>query len=125
MSRLLSDLTPAMRSKAVEFLSKCLEEKIPLMVIDTLRTPKEQEENIKKGVSWTKNSKHLPGPDGKSRAIDVCPYKTFVLHGENKLQWDQKDPVWAKIGAIGESLGLTWGGRWVKTPDWGHFQLDE
>lgn len=119
MSRLLSDLNPAMRSKAVEFLSKCLEEKIPLMIIDTLRTPKEQEENIKKGVSWTKNSRHLVG-----MAIDVCPYKTFVLHGENKLQWDAKDPVWAKIGAIGESLGLTWGGRWTQK-DLGHFELKE
>jgi len=58
------------------------------------------------------------------RAIDVCPSKTFVLHCLSKLQGDAKDPVWAKIGAIGESLGLTWGGRWTQK-DLGHFELKE
>lgn len=117
MSRKLDDLTPEMRTKAFELIARCAEQGIPLLIIDTLRTPAEQEANIKKGVSWTKNSKHLTG-----RAIDVCPYSIFQLDGPDKLNWDSDSPVWEQIGRIGEGLGLRWGGRWTKR-DMGHFEL--
>jgi len=35
--------------------------------------------------------------------------------------WDI--PEYAKVGPIGESLGLEWGGRWQNFPDYPHFQL--
>lgn len=123
MSRSLDDLTPEMRAKTDKFLAKLVEKSIQIMIVDTLRTDKEQEENIKKGVSWTKNSKHLPQkPSGKSNAIDICPYHTYQLYGPDKIQWNANDPVWLKIGEIGESFGLKWGGRWKKR-DMGHFEL--
>ncbi len=120
VSRRLDDLSDAFRPLAFELIARAAEAGIPLLIIDTLRTPQEQAENIAKGVSWTKHSKHLIG-----RAIDVCPYSHFDLHGPDKLQWDAGDPIWDKLGGIGESIGLTWGGRWKKTPDLGHFELKE
>jgi len=39
----------------------------------------------------------------------------------NKLQWDASDPIWLRIGTIGEALGLRWGGRWTQK-DMGHFE---
>ena len=48
--------------------------------------------------------------------------KQFELHGPEKLQWDADDEIWHRIGEIGESLGLRWGGRW-KQRDMGHFEL--
>lgn len=119
MSRALDDLHPDFRPKAVELLARCLEAGIPLMIVDTLRTQAEHEANLAKGVSWTKHSKHLDG-----LAIDVCPFESFQLNGPDKLQWKSDDPVWQKIGPIGEALGLRWGGRWTK-PDLGHFELKE
>ena len=116
VSRKLDDLDPKFKLVAMEFLARLTEAGIVVLIVDTLRTPEEQAENIRKGVSWTKNSKHLVG-----KAIDVCPYETWSLHGPDKLRWDEKDPVWQKIGAIGEKLGLTWGGRW-KQKDMGHFE---
>jgi peptidoglycan LD-endopeptidase CwlK len=121
MSRKLDDLSPKFKPKAIELLARCVEAGIPTMIIDTLRTQQEQAENIRKGVSWTKNSKHLPDLEGKSNAIDVCPYDVYQVHGPDKLLWDGNDAVWAKIGAIGEALGLTWGGRWAQK-DLGHFE---
>lgn len=117
MSRAINDLSPSFKPIAMELLARCVEAGIPVMIVDTLRTAAEQAENIKKGVSWTKNSKHLTGD-----AIDICPFETYQLHGPDKLQWNSADPVWQKIGTIGESLGLRWGGRWSK-PDSGHFEL--
>lgn len=145
MSRRLDDLHPALRPLAFELIARCTEQGICLCIIDTLRTTEEQEENIKKGVSWTKNSKHLPlmthsggCPNydgttrdrcvescgfGLSRAIDVCPYEVYQLKGSDKLQWDANDAVWTRIGVIGEGLGLRWGGRWTAKRDMGHFEL--
>jgi len=51
-------------------------------------------------------------------AGDVVPLAYKALPN-----WNPSGPLWAKIGAIGESLGLTWGGRWSK-PDRPHFHLD-
>lgn len=37
-------------------------------------------------------------------------------------KWNPTGPLWNKIGSIGKSLGLEWGGDWPK-PDQPHFQL--
>lgn len=126
MSRKLDDLDPKCREKAVEFLARLVENNIQVLIVDTLRTWKEHQKNLATGRSWIKYSKHLPDKKtGKSRAIDVCPYEIYRLSGPDKLQWDSEDPVWQKIGVIGESCGLSWGGRWSsKKKDWGHFEVD-
>ena len=121
MSRRLDDLSPRMLPLAERLLARCVEAGIMVMIVDTLRTPEEQAANVKKGVSWTLRSKHLTGD-----AIDICPYETYALHGPDKLQWDGADPVWKRLGVIGESLGLKWGvvknGQQI---DPGHFEYRE
>jgi len=116
MSRKLDDLSPRFRPLAIELLARCCEAGAPVMIVDTLRTAAEQEANIAKGVSWTRNSKHLTGD-----AIDIVPYQLWDASGPDKLQWDARAPVWHLLGQIGESLGLVWGGRW-KVKDMGHFE---
>lgn len=126
MSRALDDLDPNFKPIAMELLARSLEKGIPLVIIDTLRTLEEQAEAVKNGFSSTLKGKHLPQPpSGKSKAMDVCPYLEFQLHGPDKLQWDASDPIWQKVGVIGESLGLRWGGRWKQPHDPGHFETVE
>lgn len=123
MSRSIDDLDSRIRPLVCELIARCSEQYVAVLVIDTLRTPEEQEQNIIRGVSWTKNSLHLPQPpEGKSLAVDLVPYQQFYLRGNKKLQWDIADPAWHIMGAIGERLGLEWGGRW-RQKDMGHFQL--
>lgn len=118
MSRKLDDLSPRMVPLAMQLLARCVEAGIMVMIVDTKRTLAEQHAYVAKGVSWTLASRHLTGD-----AIDICPYETYALHGPDKLQWDNKDPVWRRIGEIGESIGLKWGviknGEQV---DPGHFE---
>lgn len=119
MSRRLDDLDPRCRVLAVELLARLVEAQIHVLIVDTMRTPEEHAANLKKGVSWTTHSKHLDG-----LAIDICPYEQYQLHGPDKLEWNGGDPVWLKIGVIGEKIGLRWGGRW-KVKDLGHFEYVE
>ncbi len=116
MSRRLDDLSPRFLPLAMTLLARCVEAGLQVMIIDTLRTPAEHADNLARGVSWTTHSKHLDGD-----AIDICPYAQYDAHGADKLLWDAGDPIWQKIGVIGEALGLRWGGRWT-IPDLGHFE---
>jgi hypothetical protein len=50
-------------------------------------------------------------------AFDVVP-----VAYKGMKDWNPSGPYWAQIGMIGESLGLTWGGRW-SDPDKPHFHL--
>lgn len=117
MSKRLDDLKPDMRALAVELIARCAEDGDPVFIADTLRTAEEHAANLARGTSWTPHSRHLDGD-----AIDVVPYLQFQAHGPDKLNWNADDPVWQRIGRIGESLGLRWGGRW-KQRDMGHFEI--
>lgn len=117
MSRKLDDLSDRFRPKAIELLARLTEAGIAVMIVDTLRTPAEHAANLASGASKATRSKHLDGD-----AIDICPYLIFNQDGPDKLNWDTRHPVWKRIGEIGESLGLTWGGRWKSPHDPGHFE---
>ena len=122
MGNQISELASYMQPKCTEFLDKVKAAGIPCTLIDTGRTVAEQAQKIALGVSWTVHSKHEPQPpEMKSEAFDVCPTSLMAT----KL-WSPKSPLWQQIGAIGESLGLFWGGRWTHlnngAGDPGHFQ---
>jgi hypothetical protein len=68
------------------------------------------EEEAKKHITWTLESKHLQG-----RALDLVPLR----HGST--WWIAPNSVWNRMGEIGEQHGLSWGGRW-KHKDSPHFE---
>jgi len=95
------------------------------------------EKENKKPVTWTMASKHIvnlydnnPNND-KARAFDIA-----LLDKNGKATWDvkisvnkNKIPDYEEAGAIGEKLGLKWGGRFKDKngkpkPDYSHFELE-
>ena len=106
----------------------------PLNHVNYLRglvgmTPLTIQENKRK-VTWTLNSNHLVDLDDgnpandKSRAFDFC-----ILKGQQPI-WDLKIdvndndiPDYREVGEIAEAMGLKWGGRWKKRPDYPHIEL--
>lgn len=120
MGRDLQELASYMLPLAVELIRQCGEAGVDVRIVDTGRTPSEQEQKLAQGVSWVSRSKHEPQPpEGKSEAIDIVPMSVLA---ENKPDWDPQHPDWQKIGPIGEALGLRWGGRWKGHPDPSHFE---
>lgn len=79
------------------------------MVLEGVRTPERQEALLRAGRSRTRNSRHLPGPDGLSRAADVVPYPipdwsdtaAFVAFGVLVVETARE------LG-----IPLRWGGDW-------------
>ena len=124
MSRALNDLDSRLRPIAFEHIARCVESRVIVMIIDTLRTQEEQIINVSNGVSWTMDSKHLPRPpENKALAYDICPYSIYQANGPDKLNWDETHPHWQIIGRIGTSLGLKWGVvKNNKRIDLGHFE---
>jgi hypothetical protein len=115
----LDSLDPRFKPLAFALLARLTEARIAVCIVNTLRTAQEQQTALQRGVSWVPHSKHQDG-----LAIDLAPYAIYALAGDDKLQWDARDPVWLRMGQIGEGLGLRWGGRW-KQADMGHFEYVE
>lgn len=100
-------------------------------VIDGVRTEEEQRANIARGVSWTKNSKHLIQPSGYSHAVDLAP----TLVGK-PIAWRDTDMFCVLAGvmftlAFQQGIPIRWGGDWdgdkstinERNRDYGHFEL--
>lgn len=110
----LSALHPYFRDKVMELISICKSKGIELAVVETYRTVAKQNEYKHLGKIYTRSS------GGRSRhqyglAVDVVPIIDSVASWHN-------ESVWRKVGAVGEKLGLRWGGRWRHPYDPGHFE---
>ena len=126
-SRKLTDLHPQMQPMVTRFLANARAAGIDLLVTCTYRSNEEQAAlyaigrtkpgrivtNAKPGRSTHNNT--LNGKPA-ALAVDVVP-----LRG-GKPVWSASDPVWKKVGEIGEKVGLEWAGRWTTFREYPHFQ---
>jgi peptidoglycan L-alanyl-D-glutamate endopeptidase CwlK len=121
MTRSLDDLSSRMKPLAEQLLAQARAAGLDPVVTFTGRTYEEQLACVAHGTSWTMKSKHLPQPpEQKSEAIDIAPRVVMSMKW-----WAPNHPSWDKLGAIGEGLGLRWGGRWEgRKRDPGHFELN-
>ena len=78
---------------------------VDFSVIEGIRSEEQQRENIKSGVSWTMDSKHLTG-----RAVDIYPWSN------NKTSHDPehyKRVAKAMFAAAQQlKIKVEWGGFW-------------
>lgn len=120
MGKDLNELASYFLPLAQQLLDDCSTAGVPCRVVDTGRTETEQEQKLAQGVSWVVRSKHEPQPpENKSEAIDIVPLSILE---ENKPDWDPSHPDWDRIGVIGKTLGLRWGGDWTSHRDPSHFE---
>lgn len=87
------------------------------IILEGERTPEQQAKNVAAGVSRTMDSKHIPQPGGKSRAVDAAPFP---------LMWPRRDLLsypkdlaryylfGGYVLATAKRLGIAirWGGDW-------------
>jgi peptidoglycan L-alanyl-D-glutamate endopeptidase CwlK len=133
-SRRITDLCADLRRIAKTFLSDCEAAGLDVVIICTYRSNSEQAELYAsgrngKGVIVTNckpgQSKHNATEAGApgARAFDAVP----ITNG--KVDWSTDEGhchQWARMGQIGQNLGLEWGGAWLgHLRDFPHFQLPD
>jgi len=118
-SRDIKDLHPKVKAMAEKFLSECKAAGLNVNIYSTYRDHESQNDLYAQGR--TKPGKVVTKAKGGDSfhnwkvAFDSAP----VVNGS--IPWNDAK-LFEKMGAIGESVGLEWGGRW-KFKDMPHFQF--
>lgn len=113
----LDALHPQVRSKARELVVKCAEAGVPILIASNpFRTIKRQQELYDQGRtspgSLVTNAKPLESYHCYALSFDI------VFEGSS-LYLPLDHWKWKKVGEIGESIGLIWGGHFNDMP---HFE---
>jgi peptidoglycan L-alanyl-D-glutamate endopeptidase CwlK len=121
-SRDIEALYPAVKEKAKELIELCKKEKIDLIITSTFRDNESQNRLYAQGRT-IKGKKVTNAKGGQSYhnyrvAFDVLP----IVAG--KAVWSS-NKLWKKIGELGMSIGLEWGGNWQSIHDLPHFQYTQ
>ena len=116
-SRELNQLYDPVRLRAEKLIKLCADAGIPIIVTQTFRTHKYQDELYARGRTMkgkiVTNAKAGTSMHEFRVAFDVCINIKGKCYDEGLLK---------KVGKIGESIGLTWGGNFKGFIDMPHFQ---
>ena len=119
-SRNINDLLPNVQVRVEKFIELCDEEGIDLLITSTYRDNESQEALYEQGRTRpgkiVTNAKPGESWHNYRCAIDIVP----LING--KPNWDGSDPIWQRIGELGEQAGLEWAGRWRTFKELAHFQ---
>lgn len=119
MSSSINDLKPYVKYLANRFLEECNKQNFPVKIYFTYRTIAEQNDLYAQGR--TKPGKVVTNAKGGQSyhnyglAFDAAP----LVNGD--IDWDN-EALFNKMGKIGQSVGLEWGGSWKSFKDTPHFQ---
>lgn len=109
------------------FAAACAAEHIDILVTCTWRSPAEQERLYAQGRTApgkvvtnarAGQSSHNFTVNGKpaSLAFDIVP-----LDGGKPI-WAASNPIWQRLGKLGQDAGLEWAGTWRRFREFPHFQ---
>lgn len=112
----IAELQESVRPLAENLLRLAADAGIPLKVVSAYRSPEAQQELKDSGRGVT-NAGALLSFHNHRLAFDVVPLEYISLK-----DWNPSGPLWQRVGDIGKSVGLEWGGDWQKK-DLPHFQF--
>jgi len=114
----IDKLHPVVQVQAQRLIVLCEEKGYPIKITDTLRTKAEQDAI----PAANTNAKYPNSYHNWGLAFDFIRADA----GSKGREWDNSDKYFDKVGEIGKSCGLTWGGDFKKLKgDFGHFQDDK
>ena len=115
-------LHPKLQKICADLVKTCENNQINVKITDTLRSKEEQNKLYAQGRtapgSIVTNVQYPNSAHNWGVAFDIC-------RNEKGREYDDSDGFFAKVGKIGQSLGLTWGGSWKSFQDKPHFELAE
>jgi peptidoglycan LD-endopeptidase CwlK len=116
----LQGVHPTVAAKARQLISQAYKERINVIITQGLRTIEEQNELYAQGR--TKLGKIVTNAKGGYSYHNFgLAFDFAILNPDGSVNWTV-DSKWKRVGAIGKSLGLEWGGDWKDFKDYPHFQ---
>lgn len=116
-------LHPDLREKVTELKEKCRLAGLIIGIGECLRTANEQDALYAKGR--TSPGSIVTNARGSTfSSMHQWGVAFDFYRNDGSGAYNDSDGFFARIGKIGRSLGLEWGGAW-KTPDKPHFQLPD
>ena len=120
MSRDTTLLHPVLQGKLKEFLAACDKAGLKVSIVETFRTKAEQDALYAKGRtvkgSIVTNAKYPQSQHCWHTAFDFC-------RNDGQGAYNESGDFFTKVGKVGQSVGLEWGGAWTSFKDKPHFQL--
>lgn len=131
MSRNVNELHPVLQNKVEELKALCKENGITIGISECLRTMAEQNALYAKGRtapgSVVTNCKGTSYSSMHQWGIAFDFYLDMDVDGDEKKSDDafnNATRLFDKVGKLGQSIGLEWGGGW-RNKDLPHFQLPD
>lgn len=122
MARGIEKLHPNLIPICNEFVLRCRAAGLPVLITETLRTKAEQDALYAQGRtapgSIVTNARYPRSAHCWGVAFDFC-------RNVKGREYDDSDGFFAKCGAVGKALGLTWGGDWKSFVDKPHLEMPE
>ena len=118
-SRKIEDLLPIVAAKATAFVAACRAAGIDVLITSTYRDHESQNALYAQGRT-TPGRRVTNAKAGQSWHNHRCAFD-FVPIVNGKAMWDDTR-TFRRCGAIAESLGLQWAGRWTSFPEMAHCQ---
>lgn len=122
MGNVLDNLHPTLRLKAIQLLMLCEDKGLKVRITQGFRSFAEQDALYAQGR--TKPGKVVTNARGGYSmhnwgvAFDFC-------RDDGQGVYNDTDGFFSKVGSVGKSIGLEWGGDWKSITDKPHFQLPD
>lgn len=111
---------PLVATKARQLIERAYREGINVIITQGLRTVEEQNELYAQGR--TKPGRIVTNAKGGYSYHNYgLAFDFAIMKDDGSVSWNVDDK-WKRVGAIGKSLGLEWGGDWTSFKDYPHFQ---
>lgn len=124
MGRDFSKLHPRMQLKMLQLIMEAEKQGLKVKVTETFRTKEEQDALYAQGRTVAGNIVT------NARGIDYSSCHQWgiaadVIRNDGRAAYDNSDGFFDKVGKIGQSIGLEWGGSWTSPVDKPHYQLPD
>lgn len=124
MGRDITKLHPVAQEKAKELVSACASKGLKITIGECLRTVAEQDKLYAKGR--TASGTIVTNAKGSSySSMHQWGIAFDIIRSDGKGSYEDSDGFFTKVGKVGQSLGLEWGGSFKSIKDKPHFQLPD
>lgn len=120
----ISQLHPKLQSLVYQLIDECKKQGLKIAIGECYRTVAEQNALYAQGRS--KPGSIVTNAKGDSySSMHQWGVAFDIYRNDGKGLYYNEDSFFQKVGRIGQSLGLEWGGNWLSLVDLPHYQLPD